>query len=654
MSSVVDASRHSTPGAPAPSGTAQIALIGSPNGGKTSVFNRLTGLHAKTGNYPGVTVSRTRGVMKVHDHTYNIEDLPGSYSLTPISPDEQVVSDMLNGKLEGVGEPDALLVVADSTALRRSLLLLSEVLPRHKPTALAVTMTDELRRRGGVLDIEGLSKALGIPVVAVVANRGIGIPELRKTLTEWQDWSRPPIDPPADPAELAGWVDSILASAGYEGPNPDSRTEKIDKVLLHPVWGTIIFFAVMFLFFQALFTWAAPLQDAIDTFFGYLSGLVDEHISNPVLGGLLGDGILGGVGSVLTFVPQILLMYLILALLDAVGYMSRAAFLMDKVMSKAGLEGRAFVAVLSSFACAIPGVMATRTIPSSKDRIATMLGVPLATCSARLPVYLLLVGMLVPSEAKLGPVSWQGITMFLLYLLGGVAAMTAAWVVKKITDRSGAVLPFYMEMPPYRVPTPRSVGIAMWEPTKAFLRKAGTIIMAATIVIWALTTFPMRSDEQLSAAGVDPGDAVAVSAYTMENSVAGHVGRFVEPVFEPLGFDWRIDVALMGSLAAREVAVSSLGQMAASSDPEATDDVASQLEGWTYTQGPSEGQKVFTPATTVALILFFAFALQCLSTVAIMKRESGGWKWPSIAFGYMFVLAWVMAFIGHTITLLVT
>lgn len=236
------------------------------------MFNRLTGLHAKTGNYPGVTVSRTRGVMKVHDHTYNIEDLPGSYSLTPISPDEQVVSDMLNGKLEGVGEPDALLVVADSTALRRSLLLLSEVLPRHKPTALAVTMTDELRRRGGVLDIEGLSKALGIPVVAVVANRGIGIPELRKTLTEWQDWSRPPIDPPADPAELAGWVDSILASAGYEGPNPDSRTEKIDKVLLHPVWGTIIFFAVMFLFFQALFTWAAPLQDAIDTFFGYLAG----------------------------------------------------------------------------------------------------------------------------------------------------------------------------------------------------------------------------------------------------------------------------------------------------------------------------------------------------------------------------------------------
>jgi ferrous iron transport protein B len=654
MSSVVDASCHTPSGEAAPAGSTRIALIGSPNGGKTSLFNRLTGLHAKTGNYPGVTVSRTTGVMKVRDQTYAIEDLPGAYSLSPISPDEQVVSDMLEGTIEGIDQPDALLVVADSTALRRSLLMLSEVLPRHQPTALALTMTDELRRRGGTVDVEALSRALGIPVVAVVANRGIGVPELRQELTRWGEWSRPPLDPPADPAELAGWVDSVLASAGYEGPDPDSRTEKIDRVLLHPVWGVIIFFGVMFLFFQALFTWAAPLQDGIDTFFGYLGELVNENISNPVLAGLLGDGLLGGVGSVLTFVPQILLMYLILALLDAVGYMSRAAFLMDKVMSKAGLEGRAFVAVLSSFACAIPGVMATRTIPSSKDRIATMLGVPLATCSARLPVYLLLVGILVPSEASLGPVSWQGISMFLLYLLGGVSAMTAAWVVKKITDRSGTVLPFYMEMPPYRIPTPRSVGIAMWEPTKAFLRKAGTIIMTATIAVWALTTFPIPSDQTLEQAGVDPTDEVAVSAYTMENSVAGNIGRFVEPVFEPLGFDWRIDVALMGSLAAREVAVSSLGQMASASDPEATEDVKTALEGWTYTQGPNQGEKVFTPATTVALILFFAFALQCLSTVAIMKRESGGWKWPAIAFSYMFVLAWVAAFIGHTITNLVT
>lgn len=646
----VDTSCHAPSSQPVPVGTPRLALVGSPNGGKTSVFNRLTGLHARTGNYPGVTVSRSTGTCTVAGTTFGIEDLPGTYSLSAISPDEQVVVDALDGRLPGIEAPDGLLVVCDATALRRSLLLLAEVLPRHLPTALVVTMTDELRRRGGSLDTEALAAALGVPVVPVIANRGVGVGELRHLLTDWQEWSRPPLDPPSDADELSGWADSVLTTAGYQPPQPDTRTERIDAVLLHPVWGTIIFFAVMFLFFQALFTWAAPFQDAIDSGFSDLAGLVSDHVSNPLLAGLLGDGVLGGVGAVLTFVPQILLMYALLALLDAVGYMSRAAFLMDKVMSRAGLEGRAFVAMLSSFACAIPGVMATRTIPSSRDRIATMLGVPLATCSARLPVYVLLVGMLVPPTVGVGPFSGQGVAMFLLYLLGAVSAMTAAWVVKRITDRSGTLLPFYMEMPPYRIPTLRSVGIAMWEPTKAFLRKAGTIIMGATIVIWALTTFPMRSEAELTRAGIDPGDDVAVTAYTMEYSVAAGMGKAVEPVFAPLGFDWRINVSLIGSLAAREVAVSTLGQMASATDPEDDAQVSQKLDKWTYTSGEHEDQKVFTPGTVVALILFFAYALQCMSTVAIMKRETGTWKWPVIAFGYMFVLAWGMALLGRTLT----
>lgn len=641
---------HAVPTAAPAKGSPKLDLVGSPNGGKTSVFNQLTGLHAKTGNYPGVTVSRSTGVCRIGKDEYGMEDLPGAYSLTPISPDEAVVAEALDGSLENVQAPDAVLVVTDATALRRSLLLLAETLERKLPTAVIVTMTDELRRRGGSLDITALSQALGVPVVSVIANRGIGIGELRHLISEWQTWSRPPVSPPTAADELAGWVDSVLTSAGYQDPQPDTRTERIDKVLLHPVFGTIIFFLVMFLFFQALFTWAAPLQDAIDNAFGWLGGWVDNNISNPVLAGLLGDGIIGGVGAVLTFVPQILLMYLLLALLDAVGYMSRAAFLMDKVMSRAGLEGRAFVAMLSSFACAIPGIMATRTIPSAKDRIATMLGVPLATCSARLPVYVLLVGMLIPNAAQVGPFSGRGVAMFLLYLLGAVSAMTAAWVVKKITDRSGLLLPFYMEMPPYRIPTLRSVGIAMWEPTKAFLHKAGTIIMLTTIIIWALTTFPMRSNAELTKAGIDPGNDVAVAAYTMDHSIAARVGKAVEPVFEPLGFDWRVDVSLIGSLAAREVAVSSLGQMASATDPEDDTEVAQQLDRWTWTHGEHQGEKIFTPATIVALILFFAYALQCMSTVAIMKRETGGWKWPAIAFGYMFVLAWMMAFIGHLVT----
>ncbi|MBX7474711.1 50S ribosome-binding GTPase, partial [Streptomyces sp. MAG02] len=278
--------------------------MGSPNGGKTSIFNQLTGLHAKTGNYPGVTVSRSTGVCRIGKNEYGIEDLPGTYSLTPISPDEEVVVHALEGTMKGIPAPDGVLVVADSTALRRSLLLLAETLALGLPTAVIVTMTDELRRRGGSLDTTALSQALGVPVVSVVANRGIGIGELRHLIADWQTWDRPPVPPPTATEELAGWVDSVLTSAGYQDPHLDSRTERIDKVLLHPVWGTIVFFVVMFLFFQALFTWAAPAQDAIDNFFSWLGGWVDDNVSNQILAGLLGDGIIGGVGSVLTFVPQ--------------------------------------------------------------------------------------------------------------------------------------------------------------------------------------------------------------------------------------------------------------------------------------------------------------------------------------------------------------
>lgn len=626
-----------------------IALIGAPNCGKTSLFNHLTGLRAKTGNYPGVTVTRSVGTLNVAGKRFLVEDLPGSYSLTPMSPDEQVVTDVLDGRIEGVDRPDALLVVADATTLRRSLVLLAEVLRRHEPTALVLTMTDELRRRGGSLDAAALSRALGIPVITVIANRGIGVPELRRLITEWERWSEPPLDTPSDASELSGWTESILQAAGYSSPAPDPHTERIDSVLLHPLWGTIVFFATMFVFFQALFTWAAPVQDLIETGFSTLSGAARDAIPDPTWGGLVADGIIGGVGAVLVFLPQILLMYLLLAVLDSVGYMARAAFLMDRIMSGAGLEGRAFVAVLSAFACAIPGIMATRTIPSSRDRIATMLGVPLATCSARLPVYLLLVGMLVPEDAWFGPVSGRGLVMFGMYLLGGISALVAAWAVKKITDRSGHVLPFYMELPPYRFPTPRSVGIAMWEPTKAFVRKAGTIVLVATIAIWALTNLPVPSSAQLAAAGVDASDDAAVAQYTIEHSPAAEIGKAMEPVFAPLGFDWRVNIAIVGSLAAREVAVSTLGQIASAGDPEDESSVAEQLQTWTYTDGPRAGEPVFSAATVTAMLLFFAFALQCMSTVAVMRRESGGWKWPGIAFTYMLVLGWTAGFLGHTV-----
>ena len=680
---------HEVPGAPdchcgssssktLVAGARRIALAGAPNAGKTSIYNALTGLRAKTGNYPGVTVTRSLGTCRIGETDLTIEDLPGAYSLDPISPDEQVVRDVLTDASEAVSVPDALVVVVDATTLRRGMSFVAEALALDLPTCLVVTMTDELTRRAGHLDVEALGQALGIPAVRVVGNRGIGMPELRERLTEVADWQRPPLPPPATPGEVASWTDSILAAADYEAPQQDRVTAAIDRVLLHPVLGSLVFFAIMYVFFQAIFTWAAPLQDAVEGGIGALGQLVHGWLddSHPLLAGLLGDGLIGGVGAVLTFIPQIIIMFLIIAFLEGVGYMSRAAFLMDKVMSRAGLEGRAFVALLSSFACAIPGIMATRTLPSAKDRVATMLAAPLMTCSARLPVYVLLTSLMVPGDAKIGPLGARGTVMFALYLLGAFSAMLAAWVVKQLTDRGGVLLPFYMEMPPYRLPRPRTVGLMVWDACKGFVKKAGTVITLTTLVLWVLLNVPMRSEEQfteycasdtqcaaLSAAAEDPssstvkGDDGQVitdpealgklleaqrTSYTMDHSWAASVGKAVQPVFEPLGFDWRVNVAILSSLAARETFVATLGQIAAAEDPEQP---SAHLATMTYqhdTLTNKAGDQLFNPATVVAVLVFFVYALQCMATAGAMRRETGSWKWPVIAFTYMFITAWVM------------
>jgi ferrous iron transport protein B len=349
---------------------------------------------------------------------------------------------------------------------------------------------------------------------------------------------------------------------------------------------------------------------------------------------------------VLVFIPQILLMFLLISLLEGVGYMSRAAFLMDRLMAKAGLEGRAFVALLSSLACAVPGIMSTRTLPSAKDRIATMMAAPLMTCSARLPVYILLTGLLVAPGTRVGPFGAQGVVMFGMYLLGAVTAMTAAWVFKRLGSRHGPVMPFYMEMPPYRIPTLRSVLLSMWESSRMFLRKCGTIILTTTALLWILLNLPQPNGAQLAAAHVDTGNPAAVSAYVIDHSVAARIGRAAEPVFEPLGFDWRVNVGVIASLSARESFVSTLGQVAAAQDPENPHDA---LTSMTYADGPRRGEHVFTPATIAALLIFFAYALQCMSTVSALRRETGGWRWPLTAFGYLFVLAWSMSFLAHTL-----
>lgn len=634
-----------------------LALVGSPNSGKSTLFNALTGLRAKTGNHPGITVSRYQGTVHTADGVLMLDDLPGTYSLDPISLDERIVVETLEpaasgSTRDGDRAPDGVVVTLDATTLRRSLGLLAQVLHTGLPVCVVLTFTDELTKRQGAIDLPALRRALGLPVVAAVAGSRRDLPELRSLLAAPETWSSPLILPPTAPAEVLRWIESVLSTAGYRVPTPDSRTRRVDAVLLHPVWGTAIFFATMFVFFQVIFSVAAPIQTVIEDAFGALGTLASKGIPIQWLADFVSGALIGGVGGVLVFLPQIALLFLMISLLEGVGYMARAAFLIDRVMSKAGLEGRAFVALLSSLACAVPGIMATRTLPSARDRIATMMGAPLMTCSARLPVYVLLIGLLVPESLRFGPVGAQGLVMFALYLLGAISAMTAAWAFSRIgRGRSGPLLPFYMEMPPYRVPSLRSVALAVRDSCGTFLRKVGRIILVTTVILWVLLNVPARGAGELRAAGIDPQDRAASSAYVLDHSWAADAGRFVEPVFEPLGFDWRIDIGVLASLSAREVFVSTLGQVAAAQDPGAP---AAALKSMTVQEGPDAGQPLFTPPVLAALLVFFLYALQCMSTVGALRRESGSWRWPAIAFGYMFALAWVMGFAAHAIVAAVT
>lgn len=634
-------------------GLTRFAIVGSPNSGKTTLFNALTGLHAKTGNYPGVTVSRYEGRTRVGDHDVVVEDLPGTYSLDPISPDEQIVVDVLDTEQRNarLDVPDAMLVTLNATTLRRSLGLLAQLQQTGLPICVVVTFTDDLARRSGALDIAAFTRALGVPVVAVVAGHRDGLADLRHVMARVDSWTQPVVPPPTDPVEVSAWVDSVLDSSGYRLPSVDPRTSRIDRLVLHPWIGSAIFLLTMFAFFQIIFAVAAPLQGYVESFFGWLGGLVTEHVHIGWLSAFLSQAVIGGVGSVLVFLPQIALLFVLIAVLEGSGYLARAAFIMDRTMSRAGLEGRAFVALLSSLACAIPGIMATRALPSARDRLATMMAAPLMTCSARLPVYILLVSLLIPPDAKIWVFNERGVAMIALYYLGAVSAMVVASVFKKLSSRSGPVLPFYMEMPPYQVPRLKTIAAEVWTAVSAFLRKVTSIILGTTIVLWALLNLPMRSDSDLTAAGVDTTDDAAVASYVIEHSYAASVGRAVEPIFAPLGFDWRINIGIISSLAAREVFVATIGQVAAAENPE---EPTAALRSMTVQDGPQAGRKLFDAPTIAALLVFFMYALQCMSTVAVLRRESGSWKWPAIAFTYMFALAWLMAFAARTVVLALT
>jgi ferrous iron transport protein B len=610
-------------------------LLGSPNAGKTTLFNALTGMRARVGNYPGVTVERREAELVLGNTRAVLIDLPGTYGLTPISADEAVVNDVLNGKTEGVAKPDALIMVVDACSLSRSLPFLGEAIRLERPMCVVLTMLDELAARRGKLDIERLEASLGVPVVGVVGHRGRGLGALRRLLGDPTSWTRPAILPPEDRAERAGWADSILANVIEQRPTRHALTERIDQIVLHPLWGSLLFVVVMLTFFQLIFTWASPAMDLIDGAITSLAALSRAWLPAGWIADLVADGLVAGVGSVIIFLPQIVILFSLLYLLEDLGYMARAAFVIDRVMGRIGLEGRSFVALLSSYACAVPGIMATRTIPSPRDRLVTILVAPLMTCSARLPVYALLISAFVPARTVWGPIGLQGLVLLGLYLGGAIAALLVAGILKRTLIRSDG-LPFVMELPTYRWPTAKVWFSQVFGSAWAFIRRAGTIILAASIILWVLLNFPKVE----APAGFDER---AATAYALENSAAGRLGHAIEPAIAPLGFDWKIGVGLIASLAAREILVATLAQIYATGG----DEGESLREALRSERNPQTGALVFSPATVASLLVFFVFALQCTSTLAIMRRETNSWRWPAFAFAYLFTLAYGASFLTH-------
>jgi ferrous iron transport protein B len=511
------------------------------------------------------------------------------------------------------------------------------VLRLGKPVCVALTMVDELRARGGKIDVALLEAALGVPVVGVVGHRGLGLGDLKRLLVHPDRWSRPPLLPPAEPRERDAWLASVLARVLVTRPGPSRATEAIDRIVLHPVAGTLLFATVMVLFFQLIFAWATPAMDAIDAGVGAAGATLRGALPPGLATDFLVDGVISGVGSVIVFLPQIVLLFTLLHLLEDLGYMARAAFVVDRLMGRIGLEGRAFVALLSSYACAVPGIMATRTIPSPRQRLVTILVSPLMTCSARLPVYALLIGAFVPATTVAGFLGLQGLVLLGLYLLGATAALAVASLLSRTVGR-GDVLPFYLELPPYRVPPLRLLASQVWGAARAFLRRAGTIILLVSIVLWVLLTFPRTP----APVGVPPAEAARTA---LEQSAAGRMGHALEPAIAPLGFDWKIGVGLVASLAAREVIVATLAQIYATEG----DETASLRDAIRADRDPGSGRPVFAPATVASLLVFFVFALQCTSTLATMWRETNSWRWPAFAFGYLLALAYGASFLTHRV-----
>jgi len=681
-----------------------VAIAGNPNCGKSTIFNALTGLRQKVGNYPGVTVERKVGrFFGSHGEPMTLLDLPGSYSLQVRSPDEAVSRDVLLGRRADTPRPDVVVAVVDASNLERNLYLVAQLLDLRLPTILALNMADLAEANGTMIDVNRLSAELGVPVIPMVASKGTGLVELRQALSR-QPLPEPPPRPPVPPAlerealALAGrlavtgdvafaealllltlhddalndlaerdgetvraalaaqarlreegveplsalvesryeWIHEVCSRAARksvaEGGEGLTVSDRLDRILTHRVWGWVAFLGAMALMFFCIFSIAQVPMDWIDGGTQWLGGWVADHLPESNLRSLIATGVIPGVGGVVIFLPQILILFFFLGLLDDTGYMARAAFMMDRVMSSVGLHGKSFIPLLSSFACAIPGIMAARTVENRKDRLVTILVAPLMSCSARLPVYTLMIAVLLPAASAFT----QAGIMLSMYMIGIVAACGMAWLFKKTLLKSETPM-LLLELPPYRLPVLRTVLRRMVERSGLFLKRAGTIIFALSILLWALATYPKPSNPETSKA-----DAIS-------QSFAGRMGHFIEPAIRPLGYDWKIGIGLVGSFAAREVFIGTMGIVYNVAGD--VDDNTVPLRDTMRAELHPDGTPVYTPLVCVSLMIFYVLAMQCISTVAVVRRETNSWRWPLFQIAYMTGLAWAAAFlvfhVGH-------
>ncbi len=600
-----------------------VAVIGPPNSGKTTLFNRLTRLRQKVGNFPGVTVEHHTGIVRdPNGEEVALVDLPGVYSLTPKSEDEKVAIDVLTGNMPGMPAPDAVIVVLNSNNLHTHLVLAARVIALGMPTLVLLNMADELRKQHGDVDVLSLARELGTPVALVSATTGEGLQAVQNFLSS--------AAPRPEPLELPvigsargyrEWAVRVGTNAGYRRPATPVWTARLDSIFLHRIWGPVIFAVVVIAVFQTIFALGQPLSNLFQKFLDSTGAAIGNHLPHGMLQSLIINGIWKGTGSVLVFLPQILLLFLVIGILEDSGYLSRAAVIADRTMSSVGLNGKSFIPLLSAYACAVPAIMATRTIESKRDRIATILIAPFMTCSARLPVYTMVIAAFLPEQRLLGPfLGTRAAAMLGLYVLGFLMAVATARLLKSTVLKSKDS-PFIMEMPPYRWPVPSSLGLRLVDRGKAFLYRAGTIILLVTLLLWAATNFPMHH-----------GQPPAV-----QDSVVAQLGQAIEPAIRPLGFDWKIGVGLLTSVAAREVIIATLGTLYGVDPASHAVDLQTAL------------RHELTPAGAVALLVFFAFAMQCMSTIAVVRRETNGWKWPALQFAYMTAVAYVAAFAAYHI-----